>query len=62
MQTTGRVNFEKNNQKTKKIRVIDIQYCLKVLNLNTPNIIKVDVEGHEYEVLSSILLNINNLL
>ena len=44
-----------------QVKVIDVQYALKVLNLKRPNIIKVDVEGHEYEVLDSILSNIGEL-
>ena len=43
------------------VQEIDIRYALKVLNLKAPSLIKIDVEGHEYEVLSSILSNLENL-
>ncbi len=61
-QTTGRLNEKIIKSQKNQVKVIDIQYSLKILNLKSPNIIKVDVEGHEYEVLNSILLNINELI
>lgn len=61
-QTTGRLNDESFNADKTKVQVIDLEYCLKVLNLKKPNIIKIDVEGHEFEVLSSILSNIAELI
>ncbi|MDC3089175.1 FkbM family methyltransferase [Alphaproteobacteria bacterium] len=61
LQTTGRIIYDRKNSKTTKVNVIDIDYALNVLNLKNPNVIKIDVEGHEYEVLSSILSNINKL-
>ena len=60
-QTTGKLDIEKINTKTIQVRVIDIKYALKKLNLKNPNIMKIDVEGHEYEVLKSILSNIDQL-
>ena len=44
-----------------KVKVIDIRYSLKDLNLKAPNIVKIDVEGQEYEVLNSIFSNIDKL-
>jgi len=61
LQTTGRIIFDTNNLNTAKVNVIDLEHALNVLNLKNPNVIKIDVEGHEYEVLSSILSNINKL-
>ena len=61
LQTTGRLDIELDNLNKTKVKVIDFQYALKVLNLKNPNIIKIDVEGHEYEVLGSILSNIKEL-
>ena len=61
LQTTGRLNTELSNTKKTKVKVIDMQYALKVLNLKCPNVMKIDVEGHEYEVLNSILSNIDEL-
>ncbi|MDC6451822.1 FkbM family methyltransferase, partial [Alphaproteobacteria bacterium] len=61
LQTTGRLDDELSKMDQTKVKVVDLQYCLKVLNLKKPNIMKIDVEGHEYEVLSSILLNIAEL-
>lgn len=60
-QTTGRLNLKLSSSNQNQVKVIDVQYALKVLNLKRPNIIKVDVEGHEYEVLDSILSNIDKL-
>ena len=60
-QTTGKLKSGTNDTQKTEVKVIDFKYALKVLNLETPNVIKIDVEGHEYEVLSSILENINNL-
>lgn len=60
-QTTGRLNLKLSSSNQNQVKVIDVQYALKVLNLKRPNIIKVDVEGHEYEVLDSILSNIGEL-
>lgn len=61
LQTTGRIETNKTIQNKTKVKVIDVQFAIKVLNLKKPNVIKIDVEGHEYEVLSSILSNINKL-
>lgn len=61
LQTTGRLNPELSNTKKTKVKVIDMKYALKVLNLKCPNVMKIDVEGHEYEVLNSILSNIGEL-
>jgi FkbM family methyltransferase len=61
LQTTGRLSSELGKLDKTKVRVIDIEYSLKFLNLKSPNVIKIDVEGHEYEVLSSILSNIAEL-
>ena len=61
LQTTGRLNPEFSNTKKTKVKVIDMKYALKVLNLKCPNVMKIDVEGHEYEVLNSILSNIGEL-
>ena len=61
LQTTGRLDVELDNLNKTKVKVIDFQYALKVLNLKNPNVIKIDVEGHEYEVLGSILSNIKEL-
>ena len=62
-QTTGRIAVSNANKSFKnQVKVVDIQYALKTLNLKNPHLIKIDVEGHEYEVLSSILLNIQKLI
>ena len=62
-QTTGRIGVNNSiNSDKSKVKVVDIQYALETLNLKNPHIIKIDVEGHEYEVLSSILLNIEKLI
>jgi FkbM family methyltransferase len=61
-QTTGRLNDELINAYKTKVKVIDLEYCLKVLNLKKPNVIKIDFEGQEYEVLISILSNIPALI
>ena len=61
-QTTGRLNVKASNLEKNQVRVIDVRYALEVLNLKNPNIIKIDVEAHEYEVLNSIFLNINELI
>lgn len=61
LQTTGRIISDKKNIETTKVKVIDLDYALNILNLKNPNVIKIDVEGHEYEVLSSILSNITKL-
>ncbi len=61
LQTTGRIISNKKNIETTKVKVIDLDYALNILNLKNPNVIKIDVEGHEYEVLSSILSNITKL-
>ena len=61
-QTTGRLNSKFSNSQKNQVKVVDVEYALNVLNLKNPNIIKIDVEGHEYEVLNSILLNINELI
>ena len=47
-QTTGRLNDESINADKTKVQVIDLEYCLKVFNLKKPNVIKIDVEGHEF--------------
>ena len=59
MQTTGRLKTSKS--KYNKVRVVDFEYSLKVLKLKIPNVIKIDVEGEEYEVLNSIFLNLSKL-
>ena len=61
LQTTGRIISDIKNIKTTKVNIIDLDYALNILNLKNPNVIKIDVEGHEYEVLSSILSNISNV-
>ncbi len=62
-QTTGRVGVKNATSSYKNLmKVVDIQYALKTLNLKNPHVIKIDVEGHEYEVLSSILSNIKKLI
>ncbi|MBH19584.1 MAG: hypothetical protein CL851_04070 [Crocinitomicaceae bacterium] len=62
MQTTGKLDTSSRKKQNKTmVQEIDIRYALKVLNLKCPNLIKIDVEGHEYEILSSILLNLENL-
>jgi FkbM family methyltransferase len=61
MQTTGRLDSATSKLDKIKVEVVDLEHTLKVLNLKPPNVMKIDVEGHEYEVLNSILLNINQL-
>jgi len=61
LQTTGRLDSELSTLDKTQVKVIDLLYSLKKLNLKKPNIIKIDVEGHEYEVLKSILSNIGQL-
>ena len=61
LQTTGRIVSELSELNKTKVKVVDLQYSLKVLNLMSPNVMKIDVEGHEYEVLHSILSNIGQL-
>ena len=61
-QTTGRMGVKYTIDSDKNhVKVVDIQYALKNLKLKSPHLIKVDVEGHEYEVLKSILSNIEKL-
>ena len=43
-----------SNQKTIKVRVAKADTLIKKLNLPTPNIIKIDVEGFEFEVLNGM--------
>ena len=45
-----------------KVKVVDIQYALKKFKVKKSTSYKIDVEGHEYEVLSSILSNIEKLI
>jgi len=55
--TNQLVNINKkdfSNQKTIKVRVAKADTLIKKLNLLTPNIIKIDVEGFEFEVLNGM--------
>ena len=55
--TNQLVNINKkdfSNKKTIKVRVAKADTLIKKLNLLSPNIIKIDVEGFELEVLSGM--------
>ena len=55
--TNQLVNVNKrdfSNQKTIKVRVAKADTLIKKLNLPSPNIIKIDVEGFEFEVLNGM--------
>ena len=63
LQTTGRIGVKYSiNSDKNQVKVVDVPYALKTINLKSPHVIKIDVEGHEYEVLSSIFSNIHKLI
>ena len=43
-------NFDKN---TKKSEICEIRTIKKLSKIKTPNLVKIDVEGFEYEILNS---------